>query len=290
MIAMVASSALLSVLVTAAAGTYDTTTQRFHCYRIRAGDSATDAAERLTGHRGNLSEWPFEIFDSHRQRVATSRVNRIAPGWTVCLAEERSSAAARTESPVQPADSIQSAQTAQPAESAQAAESTQAALPTQPADTPTAERLPPLFDLQDLVSQLSSADPIVWWFASLVAVVTMSLFALNARRKRRAVALIMQRFGGDFVREFGRPFAQYRGAGALPRARLRLNARRARVEVLVAPSPGRTYPNLSDHRSNVEYDVVRIKTALNENAFATVRPYAEGEWVVLPFQFTGRVN
>jgi hypothetical protein len=113
---------------------------------------------------------------------------------------------------------------------------------------------------------------------------------LNAWRKQLALAHIMQRFGGDFVREFGRPWAEYRGAGPLPRARLRIKPRRARVEILVAPAPGRTYPNLSDHRSNVEYDMVRIAAALTHDAFAGVEPYTEGEWVVLPFQFRGRVH
>jgi hypothetical protein len=36
--------------------------------------------------------------------------------------------------------------------------------------------------------------------------------------------------------------------------------------------------------------MVRIAAALTQDAFAGVEPYAEGEWVVLPFQFRGRVN
>src|SRR5262245_41801017 len=256
--AMVASSALLSVLVTAAAGPvtaaepYDTTTERFHCYRIRAGDTAAQVAERLTGHRGNLSGSLFQIFDSNRQPVSRAQYDRIAPGWTVCLAEGRAPAAIRTSAPAVPANIQQ---------------------------TPAIAELLPTF-----------LDPNVWWFASLAFAATASLFTFSSWRKQRALAHIMRRFGGDFVREFGRPWTEYRGAGALPRARLRINPRKARMEILVAPSPGRTYPNLSDHRSNVEYDVVRITAALKHAAFASVQPYTEGEWVVLPFQFKGRVN
>jgi len=259
--AMVACSALLSVLVmaatgpvTASAGPYDTTTERFHCYRIRAGDSAADVAQRLTGHRGNLSGSSFQIFDSHRQLVSKDHYDRISPGWTVCLAEGRSPVAIRAVSPAMPAGSV-----------------------LQP-EPPIAELLP-TFD-----------DPVVWWFASLVLTATASILTLNSWRKQRARAHMMRRFGGEVVREFGRPWAHYRGAGPSPRARLRINARRSRVEILVAPAPGRTYPNLSDHRSNVEYDMVRITSALKHGAFAGVQPYAEGEWVVLPFQFKGRVN
>jgi hypothetical protein len=259
--AMVVRSALLSVLVMAATGPvtagaepFDTTTERFHCYRIQAGDTAADVAKRLTGHRGNLSGSLFQIFDSQRQPVSRDHYDRISPGWTVCLAEGRSPVAIRTGSPATSAGSVE--QPAQPAAKL----------------------------------QLTFSDPYVWWFASLVFAAMTSLVALNGWRKQLALAHIMQSFGGDFVREFGRPWAQYRGARQLPRARLRINSRRARVEILVAPAPGQTYPNLSDHRSNVEYDIARITSALKHDAFAGVEPYAEGEWVVLPFQIKGRVH
>jgi hypothetical protein len=98
---------------------------------------------------------------------------------------------------------------------------------------------------------------------------------------------MMLRFGGDFVREFGRPWTRYRAAGPMPRAQLRVMPRRARVEILVAPARGRTYPNLSDHRCNVEYDVARVTAALHQESFASDQPYTEGDWVVLPFQFRG---
>src|SRR5580765_6155611 len=111
--AMVARSALLSVLVMAATGPvpagaepFDTTTERFHCYRIQAGDTAADVAKRLTGHRGNLSGSLFQVFDSHRQLISRDHYDAISPGWTVCLAEGRSPVAIRTGSPVTPAGSV----------------------------------------------------------------------------------------------------------------------------------------------------------------------------------------
>lgn len=258
--AMVAWSTVLSVLATAAAasvtaaGPYDATTERFHCYRIRAGDSAADIAKHLTGHRGDLSGSLFQIFDSQRQPVPLAQYDKISAGWTVCLAEGRAPAAIRTSVPANPATSVQH----------------------MPA---VAELLPTFYNPDD-----------VWWLASIVAAAATSLFALNSWRKQLALAHVMRRFGDDFVREFGRPWTRYRGAGPLPRARIRVNPRQSRIEILVAPSPGRTYPNLSDHRSNVEYDVLRIAAALKHAAFVSNEPYAEGEWVVLPFQFTGRVN
>jgi hypothetical protein len=148
-----------------------------------------------------------------------------------------------------------------------------------------ARRAAPLFDRRSNV--LVSA---AWWLAALgVAALPAALFVMNTWMKRRALADVMQRFGGDFVREFARPWQQYRGAGPSPQARLRVLPSRARVEILVSPPPGRTYPNLSDHRGNVEYDVARVTAALNHDSFACGQPYEEGDWVVLPFHFQGRV-
>ena len=57
------------------------------------------------------------------------------------------------------------------------------------------------------------------------------------------------------------------------------------LDVLLAPDAGLRYPNLTDHKGNVMYDVVRIQRALSEHAFVSSRPYARGRWVVVPFRF-----
>jgi len=135
------------------------------------------------------------------------------------------------------------------------------------------------------------APPFVWGIALIAAAALMAavyvamVWETHGRRARE-----MRRFGDDFVQEFARPWVHYRGAGPLPRTRLRINPSRARVEILVAPPPGRMYPNLSDHRVNVEYDVARVTAALQRDAFTSDQPYAEGEWVVLPFHFTDRLH
>ena len=133
--------------------------------------------------------------------------------------------------------------------------------------------------------------PTFVWVASLIlGALSVSRFAVSYWRQRRERAHIMRRFGGEFVREFRRPLAQFRGGSPLPRARLRISARRSRLEILVAPADGRSYPNLSDHRSNVEYDVARVMGTLGRESFANGRPYAEGQWVVLPFHYQGAVR
>jgi hypothetical protein len=251
--ASVACSALVSVFVTAqqplGAGT-----QRFRCYPIRPGDTAAQIARRLTGDDANRRAAWFQIFDSERRLVSKRRYDDIHAGWRACISyAQRPTVAARS--------SFETAEAA--------------------ADVP--EPGAPVSVPRSIVD-----DPVLWWLISFgLGAAAVALFAIEAGRKQALRARVMRRFGGDFVREFSRPWANYRSAGPMPRAQLRIMPRRARVEILVAPSQGRTYPNLSDHRCNVEYDVARVTTALHQESFASGQPYAEGEWVVLPFHFKG---
>ena len=69
------------------------------------------------------------------------------------------------------------------------------------------------------------------------------------------------------------------------KSRLRLSPRRARFDILLAPGEGRRYPNLSDHRKNVEYDVARVLHVLGDESFVCGPLSVQAEWVVVPFQF-----
>ncbi len=251
MTAIVASSALVSVL--AMAPRQEAAAQRFQCYPIRPGDTAAKVARHLTGDQLNRRASWFQIVDGRGRFVSKADYEEIRPGWRACLAVGPPQTAA-----------------------------------FQPFGRPDAS------PVSEPRTALAGGSP-VWWLvpvglAALCASLAAALLAMNSWKKRRALAQIMQRFGGDFVREFGRPWMQYRGAGPSPRAQLRISPSRARLEILVSPPPGGTYPNLSDHRSNVEYDVARVTAALKHESFASGRPYAEGEWVVLPFHFKGRVH
>jgi hypothetical protein len=102
--------------------------------------------------------------------------------------------------------------------------------------------------------------------------------------ERQAILHTMKRFGEKFIHEFERPLFQRRIAEHPIRSRLRFAPHRRRVEVLVAPNEGRSYPNLSDHKRNLEYDVERILQLLKDEPFHGGPPHAEGRWVVIPFQ------
>jgi hypothetical protein len=103
--------------------------------------------------------------------------------------------------------------------------------------------------------------------------------------RRRALTRELQRFGDVFVSEFERPL-RFNDAAVRPvRARLRSVPRDRRLEILLAPGPGRRYPNLDDHRCNVEYDVQRIAGRLRNYSFVLRPLRVEGAWVVIPFEF-----
>ena len=94
----------------------------------------------------------------------------------------------------------------------------------------------------------------------------------------------MQRFAERFVEEFERPLVQQHLSHRPIQSRVRFKPGRSRFDVLLAPQGDLRYPNLTDHKRNVMYDVVRIQQALSAHAFVSSRPYAKGRWVVVPFK------
>jgi hypothetical protein len=103
--------------------------------------------------------------------------------------------------------------------------------------------------------------------------------------RRRALMRELQQFGDLFISDFERPLHVDGGAARPLRARLRWLPRDRWLEIRLAPAAGRRYPNLDDHRRNVEYDVERIARRLADYRFARLPLRVEGAWVVIPFQF-----
>ena len=114
----------------------------------------------------------------------------------------------------------------------------------------------------------------VTWFVAITYV--------GARRTRLDV---MKAFGDRFIREFERPLFRRRVDDSPVQSRVRFAPARHRLEILLAPADGRTYPNLFDHRRNVEYDVERVLQLLSDDPFINGPLHAEGPWVVIPFFF-----
>src|SRR5262245_5130040 len=115
------------------------------------------------------------------------------------------------------------------------------------------------------IDQLDST--IVLW-ALLVLMITIAIRETGDYvNDRRAVLRLMATFGERFVQEFDRPLVRSRPSDRAIDSQLRFDAHRSQVEVLLAPRDGRSYPNLADHRKNVEYDVSRVLRLMKDPPF-----------------------
>ena len=216
---------------------------------VREGDSAGAVARRLTGDAHNrFARW-FQIVDPATRRfVPKSRYDHIRPGWSACLVGG-----------VVP--TLTAGATAPPGR-------VEAVLAT-------------------LSGYIGAGDSdVLLWLALVAAFVVICSGLGDERAATQPVPEPMRRFGEAFVREFERPLLrQDRTGRPAIRARLRANAKKRRLEVLLAPAAGRRYPNLSDHRRNVEYDIGRVLQRLRVPVVLGRAPYAQGQWVVCPFEF-----
>ena len=226
---------------------------RVTCYPIQPGDTAAQLAQRLTGNAHNRHQWWFRIVDpATATSIPKSRYGRIEAGWHVCVATEmlRRGPAAPRYQLVTPGPRV--------------------LLHTGVAQTRTA------IDLN-----------LLWWGAPLLVVSGVVLaWVVGAKYigERQARLDTMRGFGDKFISEFERPLFRRSAGERSVRSRLRFMPRRRTVEVLLAPADGRTYPNLFDHRKNVEYDVERVLQLLRDAPFTSGPLHADGAWVVIPFR------
>lgn len=220
--------------------------QEFRCVPIGRGDSAAALAQRLTGDARNRWATWFQILDPATTTfVPKTRYDHIRPGWSACIAHTSSATAPRRVAQASLLDRIDVA----------------------------------------LATLLGVDSNVVLWLALVIAITLISSSIDDYVAARKRIPDGMRRFAEEFVREFERPLLLPDDASRAIRARLRANVPRRRLEVLVAPEPGRRYPNLADHRSNVEYDLRRVMRHLRVPSIVGGAPYAHGPWVVFPFEF-----
>jgi hypothetical protein len=126
----------------------------------------------------------------------------------------------------------------------------------------------------------------LWWATPLALLISVVGLAWSWKYgdERRARLDMMRVFGNRFVAEFERPLLPNATGQAL-RARLRFAPGRRKLEILLAPGQGRTYPNLVDHKRNVEYDVARVLRILRHEPFISGPLHSKGRWVVIPCRF-----
>jgi hypothetical protein len=244
-----ARGVLVPLLCTVAV-TQSVVAQPFFCTAIRPGESAVEVATRVTGAASGARESWFQIVDPSTSRVVPkARYRYVRAGWHACVATGLPAAAP-------PVNSNRSSNWTRHFQTAYE-------------------------DVIRLV-QAPGSDLGLWVvLLALIAIATHS--ADHYLKDRDEVLNAMQQFSRKFVREFERPLVAGDRSAPPIRSRLRFAPHTSRVDILIAPGAGRRYPNLTDHKNNVEYDLKRILNVLRDEPFVNGRPYMDGPWVVLPF-------
>ena len=244
--------------------------QHFVCWPIAAGDTASTLARRLTGNAAAAYGFAFQIRDpARRMFVPKSHYQRLESDWQACVAR----------GPV-PDNLIAYAPVVELAESAIVA----GALTIAP--TPQAFASAPL--------ALARADrtPTDVAFAATIGGAVLLIMLVSGVAgfvAPRPMPASVRRAGKNFVTVFARPLADPASGVPPIQARLRFVRRKQRLEISIAPGPGRRYPNLADHRKNVEYDVDRVISVLGNYVLCSP-PRAAGKWVVVTIRPAGKAQ
>jgi hypothetical protein len=254
------------ITVVLAAVSSDAAAQSAVCDTVRPGDTASAVARRLTGRASSRDEPWFRVFDRSRSRVIPkARYDRLLTGWQVCVPAAR---AARHAPGATPRPTSVAARRL-----SQASTSAAGSSPLEATSSRSALALACF-----LLGPVAFGAAVGWGWHCVERAVA----------KRRAIKREMAAFWRAFVNDFEQRLL-IDGVAARPiHARMRCVPRQHRLEILLAPGAGRRYPNLTDHRRNLEYDVSRITQRLRHHAFVPSPPRAEGQWVVIPFYFRPR--
>ena len=236
---------VVSAMVTTTAGR--AAAQTASCQAIQPGETAAIVSWRMTGSAQEYQPW-FQILDSYSRVVPKSQYRWIHAGWRACIPSSRLGVAWNREQPSTRANDVAAAGGI----------------------------------LQAFVSSVAAG---AWWGVGLFVVMLLAFDGWQYARRRRVIVGIMQRFGERFVSEFERPL-KTPGCEERPvESQLHLIPRRQRLEILLAPTGRRRYPNLSDHRTNVTYDAERIVLLLKEKRFVGGQLSGDGKWVVIACDF-----
>lgn len=271
--------------VVLAATSADAAAQSFLCSRVRPGDTASAVAWRLTGRADDYQQPWFRIVDGATERLVPKRTyDQILSGYQACVP------AARFTPPLSGARpaALDPTRTIRPRPV-----STTGTSPVAAAPALSTAALASRFGIHLVGVELIGAQLLFAIMALGLFGAAMSVGWESAHRSYRARASLKREahfFGRLFVSDFARPLIVDDVPATPIHAQLRWVANRRRLDIRLAPSAGRRYPNLEDHRRNVEYDVERIARRLRHHPFVQRPLRAEGQWVVVPFQLKAQAG
>jgi hypothetical protein len=261
--------------------------QSLVCHEIRRGESAIQAARRVTGDSRNAYQSWFQIRNASSRFIPKSQYNTIRAGWDACVLRHAQRAPARRDAELAVSRSDVPGTSA--ASMASAALSTPV-LAAEPAVLVTRRHAGDADETSSslaiwMLRPIAGLDLTMLWLAAAMVVPWMGWRLLDDRLARnRTATIVMRQFATRFVQEFERPL-MWSDADRPIRARVRYSAWRGRLDILLTPGDGRRYPNLADHKKNVEYDVARVMRAVGDASFVNGALSTQAGWVVVPLQF-----
>ena len=227
----------------------------FACYPVRPGDTAATISLRETQTIRGWREPGFQIFDPVAARfIPKAGYNRIHPGWQVCIVESL-----LTQSGAQPGRS----------------------------SGPYGVRVrTPVPSARVATTSTYAPNRVPWgWLPLLLTtpVMVWIIFRRHTDRTKR-VTRTLETFAIDFIREFERPLLDERSHEPVLHSEISLYPHSRSMEVRLAPAGGRRYPNLAGHRADVDYDIHRVLTLLDDRRFSCGPVRSHGPWVTFPFR------
>jgi len=242
--------------------------QQFVCWPIAAGDTASSLARRLTGKADSAYGLAFQIRDpARRMFVPKSHYQRLRLDWQACVAP----------GPV-PRTPVVFAPVVELAASAM--------VPGQPIATVPQPLASAPLTLARAGRPLTGVPFAATIGGGVLLIVLLS--AVAGSLTRRPMPPSVRRAGNTFITAFARPLIDATSGVPPIQTRLRFVRRKQQLEIFIAPGPGHRYPNLADHKKNVEYDVARVMRALGNHVLSKP-PRAAGKWVVLTIE-PGELN
>lgn len=236
--------------------------QQFVCWPIADGDTASSLARRLTGHASAAYGLSFQIRDpARRMFVPKSHYQRLQSDWQACVAPGPVPNVPAAYSP-----DVELAPT-----------------PSMTADAPASTPAPVVAAAAPLALVHVDRAPFDLPYASTIGaalVLLMVLAAVAGSFTSRPMPPAVRRAGENFIAVFARPLVDESTSAPPIQTRLRFRRRKQQLEIRIAPGPGHRYPNLADHKKNVEYDVDRVMRILGNFALDKP-PQTAGKWVVV---------
>jgi hypothetical protein len=259
--------------------------QQFVCWPIVPGDTVPRLARQLTGSPGAVYSHAFQIRDPARQMfVPKSQYRRgLSTHWEACVAT------GPVRIPLAYAPVVASAGLA-------AAPAGPPIIPPEPAITSTPLPVTPaplaITSASPVLARSDASRDDFLLIAKIGSVLLLTLLTCGVVGRSlvpRPIPPVMQRAGEQFVVAFAQPLVDSSSGVPPIQARLRFVRRAQRLEISIAPGAGRRYPNLVDHKRNVEYDVSRVMQVLGTDFVLSDRLRAAGRWVVVPIRLNRQV-